>query len=425
MRSITPSRFSASALAIALAATLSLSAPALAQDEGDYEDKAESRSGITGGAAAASERARQKREARRAEQQAAAATPAEYPQSTRVEPESRASARGSARLKTMMEAYEAKDAAKTRSLADEVIGDARSNPYERAFAARLAAYAAYEAGDSAAAKALLTQAIDLNGLGNNDHFGAMFMLAQLQVQDEQYAESLVTLDRFLAESKSADPEHLVLKGNALYRTGKYAEAVAVLRQAIAASPQPRADWQGLLMGALAESGDTAEAARVAAQVAASSPGDRRAQMNLVAMYQQAGKDAEAIAVLERLRAAGQLTEERDYRLLFSLYANTENKEAQSIAVINEGLQKGVLKQDFNTLIALAQAYYFSEQVPQAIEAYRKAAPLDDDGETWLNLAKVLWQADRMGEAKDAARQAKAKGLRNPAEADRVLAQPGK
>lgn len=379
-------------------------------------------------AQSASDRAEQRR-ARQAQkqQEQAAATPQQqtYPNATRQAPEAKASAKLSPKLKKMVDLYEAQKGAEARAIADELLANAAANAYEKAFAAQLGAQLAYEAGDTNAAKAYLKQAVEFNGLDNNSHFGAMYMLAQLQIQDEQYAEALATVDRFLAESKSTNPEHLVLKGNALYRMEKYADAAAVLKQAIAASPNPRADWQGLLMGALAESGDTDGAARMAAEVAAKSPGDTRAQLNLVAMYQQAGKDAEAIAVLEKLRAAGQLTEERDYRLLYSLYANGENKEAQSIAVINEGLSKGILKPDYTTQLALAQAYYFSDQVPQAIEAYRKAAPLAKDGETYLNLAKVLWQAGRGKEAQDAARQAKAKGLKNPAEADKVIAQAGK
>lgn len=375
-----------------------------------------------------SDRAAERRaRAEQKKQEKSASTPQAqtYPNATRTAPEAKASAKLSPRLQKMVEHYEAQKGAEARAIADELIANAAANAYEKAFAAQLGAQLAYEAGDSNAAKAYLKQAVDFNGLDNNGHFGAMYMLAQLQLQDEQYAEATATIDRFLAESRSTNPEHMVLKGNALYRTEKYAEAAAVLRQAIDASPNPRADWQSLLMGALAESGDTAGAARVAADVAAKNPGDTRVQMNLVAMYQQAGKDDEAIAVLEKLRAAGQLAEERDYRLLYSLYANSENKEAQSIAVINEGLAKGILKPDYNTQLALAQAYYFSDRMPDAIEAYRKAAPLGKDGETYLNLAKVLWQAGRGAEAQEAARQAKAKGLRNPAEADKVIANAGK
>lgn len=348
-----------------------------------------------------------------------------YPNATRTSPEAKATAKYSPKLQKMVELYEGQKTAEARALADELIADPKANGYEKSFSAQLGAQAAYEANDTATAQAYLKQAIELNGLDNNGHFGAMYMLAQLQVQDEKYAEAMTTIDRFLAESKSVNPEHLVLKGNALYRMDKHAEAATVLKQAIAASPEPRADWQALLMGALAESGDSAGAARMAEEVAAKSPGDKRAQLNLVSVYQQSDQADKAIAVLETLRAAGQLTEDSEYRLLYSLYANSDKQEAKSIDVINDGLAKGVLKPDYNTHIALAQAYYFSDKVPQAIEAYKKAAPLAKDGEAYLNLAKVLWQNDRIPEAKDAARQAKAKGLKNPADADKVLALPGK
>ena len=98
-------------------------------------------------------------------------------------------------------------------------------------------------------------------------------------------------------------------------------------------------------------------------------------------------------------------------MLFTTYAGIEGREKDVIAVITEGLDKGVLQPEYNTYVALAQAYYFSDQPAQAITAYQKAAPLAKDGETYLNMAKVLQQENRISEAKAAARQALAKGIK--------------
>src|SRR5690606_30727218 len=106
------------------------------------------------------------------------------------------------------------------------------------------------------------------------------------------------------------------------------------------------------------------------------------------IYMESGQDDKAVAILEKLRAAGQLESEADYHNLYAMYINGE-KYAEGIAVIDEGLQKGALKPDFETYKALAQAYWFSEQPGKAIEAYQKAAPLAPDGETYLNLARAL------------------------------------
>ncbi|MCY1460961.1 hypothetical protein D9M71_785680 [compost metagenome] len=89
-------------------------------------------------------------------------------------------------------------------------------------------------------------------------------------------------------------------------------------------------------------------------------------------------------------------------------------------MINEGISKGILKPDYQTYLALAQSYYYTEQVPQAIEAWKNAAPLSKDGETYLNLAKVLHQEGRIPEAKQAARDALAKGVKKPADANNII-----
>lgn len=348
-----------------------------------------------------------------------------FPDATRKSPEARASAKGITRLQRMMKLYDGAKGAEARAVADEIVADEKANAYERAFAAQIAAQVAYEADDAPAAMAYLERTLSFDGLDNNGHYGAMLMLAQLQLQADQYALSLATFDRFFSETKTAKPEHLVLKGNALYRLERYPEAIAILRQAIDNNPDARPDWQQLLMAAYAESGQPAEATRLAEAIAARTPGDKRAQLNLAATYLQTNNFSKAAEVFERIRASGQLTEDREYRNLFAAYLNMEGKEREAAAVIDEGLKKGVLKADFQTYLALAQAYYFSEQVGPAIDAYKKAAPLDDDGDTYLNLARALWAADRIGEAREAAQQALAKGVKKPEEAKRIIALPGK
>ncbi|WP_425497863.1 tetratricopeptide repeat protein [Lysobacter arvi] len=374
-------------------------------------------------AQSAQQRAEERR-ARQSEGKQSSKPAEEYPQATR-KVEAKASSKGGAKLQKMIGLYDDDKGPEARAAADEIIATETFNAYDRAFAAQMAAQIAYDADDTAAAKDYLRKAIELNGLDNNGHYGAMYMLAQLQLQDEQYAESLKTLDTFFAETKSAKPEQLVVKGNALYRLERYPEAATVLKQAIDSSPNPKPEWQQLLMATYAESGNAGEAAKMAEAVAAKNPNDKRAQLNLAAVYQQGDMLDKSAAVLEKLRAAGQLTEDKEYRQLYATYLNMDGKEKEAISVINEGIQKGILKPDYQTYLAQAQAYYFSDQAGPAIDAYKKAAPLAPDGEAYLNLARVLWQEDRIPEAKEAARQAVAKGVKKPDDAKKILALPGK
>ncbi|MGH8083707.1 MAG: tetratricopeptide repeat protein [Lysobacter sp.] len=365
---------------------------------------------------------RQKRQKPAQEDKASAAQI--YPQATREEPTPELSRTMSKALEAMTALSQEGKAAEARAAADEVIADAKAGDYAKAYAAQIAGQIAYSGGDSDAAAKYYAQAVALDSLDNNAHYNAMFNLAQLQQSNGLVAEALATFERFLKETNSQDPAHLVMKGQSLYLLERYPEAITVLKQAIDASAEPKPEWQALLMQAYASSGQGASAVQAAEQVAAAKPDDKRAQMNLAILYQQADMPEKAIAVLEKLRAAGKLTEAPEYQQLFVTHLNMEGHEAQAIEIIQEGLKKGILQPDFNTQVALAQSYYFSGQTGPAIEAYQKAAPLDDDGSTYLNLAKILLNEGRKDEARAAAEQAQAKGLEQPDQATSIIQSAG-
>jgi len=347
-----------------------------------------------------------------------------YPDATREEPKAKPSSKMQGKLSKLFKAYEKPDNdAETLALAQELLAEPNANEYDKAMAAQLGGQAAYNLDDTATAKQLLQQVVDLNALDNNGHYQSLLMLAQLQLQDDEFAPGMANMDRYLAETKSNRPEDLIQKGQALYQMEKYAEAIPVLEQAIAATPEPKDNWYGLLLASFIAADRPADAIKIAEQMAAKNPDDKKAQLNLVATYQQADQYDKAVAVLEKMRAAGQLTEEKEYRQLYVSYANMDGREKDVISVVNEGLQKGALKPDYQTQLALAQAYYYSEQIPQAIEAWQKAAPLAPTGDTYLNLARVLWQEDRIPEAKVAARAALDKGLKKPEDAKKIIALP--
>lgn len=371
-----------------------------------------------GAAAAQSASDRSRSERGQVEQQRAGAE--QFPEATREAPDMKASGKTARKLQQMVDLQQEGNGAEAVAIADAILADADSNAYEKALAAQTAAQVAYEGGDVDRAVSLFEQVVELDALDNNNHYTMMLNLAQLQQQQERYAESLATYDRFFAETGSKDPQAMMMKGQALFLLERYPEAAELMEQAIQSGGETRPEWQALLMQVHAKSGNAGEAVRMAEQVAAAKPDDRRAQLNLAATYQQAGMQDKAVAVLEKMRGAGQLTEANEYQQLYTTYINMEGKEREAVAVIEEGLAKGVLSEDFNTTVALAQANYFSGQTEPAIEAYRKAAPLDNDGSTYLNLAKVLLNEGLDEEAKAAATQALAKGIGNPDEAQSII-----
>jgi tetratricopeptide (TPR) repeat protein len=348
---------------------------------------------------------------------------AKYPEATRQAPDAKGTAKMRKQLNAMIQAYNDDKFAEARQHAQAIESNAEANAYERSLAAQIGAHAAYDMDDTEAAMAALQRSIEAGGLPNNGHFDAMFMLAQLQLQEGQDEAGLATMERFLEETRSRNPQHLIIKGNTLYSLERYAEAAVAVKAALDASEEPEPSWSQLLVGIYFELDQPQEAARVAEELLARDPDNKRMQLNLASIYQQADQLDKAVAMLERVRASGQLSDEKEYRQLYATYLNMEGKEGEAIAVIEDGLAKGILKPGHEVYLALGQSYYFTDNDAKAIENYAKAAPLADDGETYLNLAKIYWQADRIAEAKRAAQQALDKGVRQQEDARKILALP--
>lgn len=386
------------ALAVALMVGSAFTGTAYAQDGGEEEKKDNGGSRASSPVMERIERAKQRRaKAQGGEQQASGGAQASssaplYPLATRVAPSQKVSAKESKTAKEVQADYEANKFDSVFAKVDAFSASNPTNAYLQAYLYQLAAVAANNAGDQQKSANYFRKAVDANGLDNNGHYQAMYNLAIQLNQLEQAAEALTVVDRFLNETKTDKTDPLVLKAIILGNLDRPAEGAALFEKILAAKPD-----------------------------------DRPTLMNAVAMYQQADNFDKANTLLENARKKGMLTEGSEYRTLFVGYINA-NKYAQAREVLEEGVNKGAIKpsqQLANDYSILAQHYYIDEnKIPQAIEFYTRAMKVSTDGEAALNLARVLRNEARMAEAKAAAREALAKGVKKPKDANAILALPG-
>lgn len=345
-----------------------------------------------------------------------------FPDATRVVEEGKVSRGLQRQLNDMIAALNEKDdPAKARELAEAVLANERANAYEKSVAAQVAGSAAGELDDIPASIAYMERAIAENGLDNEQHYGTMQNLAISYLSNEQADKAIPLFARLIEETKTTNPDfHFALAG-AYYESEQYPQAIEALKRTIALAPTPKPEWLRLLASAHTESEQPAEAAQALERLVALQPDDKRLILALASAYIDLEQADKAIATIEGARSRGLLTEARDYQNLYALYFNIDGKEKEVIAVINEGLSKGILSRDLPTLNALAQAAYFAEEMDLAINTYKEGAALDPKGETALNYAKVLSSEARDAEARDAAKAALAKGVAKPGEAWMVIA----
>jgi tetratricopeptide (TPR) repeat protein len=310
-----------------------------------------------------------------------------YPNATRQSPEAEAKGQNLKALQSLQEAYEKQDYAGVVAKADAIAGKSDANAYEKSFSYQLAGAAASELGDEAKAGDYFKKAVDANGLENNSHYQAMYNLAVVEYGLKQNEAALATLDKFIAETKTDNPEHFKLRAALLANLGRNDEAAKMFTDELAKNPN-----------------------------------DKKALLNAVATLQAANKDKEANALLEDAYKKGMLTDQKEVRALYVGYMNEERwKDAQK--VIEEGLAKGVLKEGpdlAKDYMILGQNAYFTGSDTDAIGFYSKAAPMAPDGEAYLNMAKILRDQGKTAEAKAAAQKALDKGIKKPSDAKLIL-----
>ncbi len=347
---------------------------------------------------------------------------AQYPDATREEPKAEFSQRLAKPVTRLQKAYEAEGQDdKVIAAAEEIIANEKATPYDRAMASLLAGTAAIALEDDAKAITYLTRAIEENALSNDNHYTAMLSLASVHVNASDYAKADPLIARVIAETKTTNPQVYGLQGASFYNNDKFAEAIPALKRAIELKPDaPEDQWQQMLLACYAETGDNAAAIALGEQLQRQKPDDKRALMMLAGIYSNADQQAKAAALLDSARQKGMLSEAADYQRLVSMYFGMD-REKDAAAILEEGMAKGIVPADGKNYAMLAQAYYFSDNIPGAIAAAQKAAPLATDGEPGLFLAQILGQEDRNAEAKAAAQQALAKGLKNPGNAWMAIA----
>jgi tetratricopeptide (TPR) repeat protein len=346
----------------------------------------------------------------------------EFPNATRSEPRTLKISESSS--KKINQAYELLDEgedAKAREILQGILDNAKSSPYEKALCLQGISQILYNEDDIAGAIEANEKALALDSLDNKSHFNLVYQVAQMNLMDERYDGALAAIDRWIALTGNETPEALALKGNALYRLERYPEASAAMQKAIAMSPEPSDTWQQILVASYYDAENFPEAAKAAEAVLAKDPSKKTVARQLASIYIEMEQGDKAIEVLEGAKARGLLTDAADLRQLFQLY-NYVERPAEAARTINEGLAAGILKEDFDTLKGLGDAWVLTaqdaadesalqkESFDKAIEAYTRASPLAKNGEMDFMRAQLLIQEkERFAEGKAAMNQALSRG----------------
>jgi tetratricopeptide (TPR) repeat protein len=355
----------------------------------------------------------------------------QYPNATRVAPKlDLTSEKDQKNLNAGLDAVSAGDKAKALQYLQPIADGGSKSKYAQALALQGLATIKYNDNDPKGAIALLQQSLANGVLPNDTYFQLEYMLAQFQVADEEYQPALDTLTKWRAEGKKETANSYALEGNIDYRLGKFPEAIAAIKKAQSLTDKPDPAWNQILMASYSQSGQGDQAAQVAQQSLAANPDDPKALDNAVAVLMQSNKNDEAIQVMEKARAGGNLKSEDNYVNLAKLYliraqsSNTDSKPdaTKSSQVLQEGMSKNIVTPSADNYLLLGEADELSDNTSGAVDAYTKALPTAKDGEAAIRGGQILLSQQKYSAAKSMIQQGIDKGVKQKGAAYMLLAE---
>jgi len=339
-----------------------------------------------------------------------------YPNATRKEPKLDMSSGDQRDLNKAADLINDNKNDEAEPLVQKVISNDHASKYAQAFAHQLQAQINWEKDKNAEAIAEYKKAVDMDALPNDAHFQVIYQIAQLQVQDEKYADALVTLDQWEKQTGAQNADELALKANCYYRTDKFQEAVDTMKKAVSMTDKPNDSWTQILMASYFELNQYDQAAAVVQQQMQKDPNNKKLLNQLATIYIQADKPQQALDLMAKAKSQGLITTSDDYMQLAKLEAAAD-KYKDASATLKEGLDKGILKPSFDTYKLQGDVCTQGEDDACAIDAYSKASPQAKDGNIDYQLGYLLFYSDKSKDAAEALNRAIQKGgLRQEGEA---------
>jgi tetratricopeptide (TPR) repeat protein len=350
-----------------------------------------------------------------------------YPNATRSEPKT--DLKNSAEQKVLQDglnALNSGDDAKAQELLQKALDSSKSK-YAQGIALEGLANLKFNAGDYKASIETYKKLLELNSVPNDAYFDSMFNLVNAYMGDEQYQAAQDELKVWREQGKRETPDSYAIEGNIAYRMKKYPEAIAAIKKAQSMTDKPKDSWNSILMASYAESGQGSQASSVIDQELAKDPGNKRLIQNALVVYAQANETDKALALLDRERSQGLMTDENDYLTAARIYANiaqtTDTGATNGLKganILQQGLGKGTVKATADNYKLLGDSFMIAGENDKALEAYNKAAPLASNGDIDYRRAQVMGAAQDFAAAKVAAQKAISRGVTHKGKAYLLL-----
>jgi tetratricopeptide (TPR) repeat protein len=243
-----------------------------------------------------------------------------------------------------------------------------------------------------------------------------YYLAQLYLATENYKEAIRLLEQYIARSEIVGADHYYKLGQAYYMNEQLDKALPNIDRAVTMYEQSdRLPPEGLYqyqMSLYYSRENYPKVIEVLEKLVRHYPKTSHWR-TLAQVYGLAGRPLDQLHAFDTIYTAGALNQEKELRLLASLYLEQEYPY-KAAKILQEGVDEGQVEQTSRNLELLAGAWSLAKEQDKSIPVMEQAAAKADDGELYARLSQLYLSIDEYQKALDAGREALKRDLKKPA-----------
>ncbi len=270
--------------------------------------------------------------------------------------------------------------------------------YDKAYLARFIANMYATLGESQKAIDYLKQAVEPDILNESDHGDALKLLADLQMQEQAYADALKNYEAWMDFTGKSDGDTWVKISNAQYQLKRLDKMIAPADNAIAAYGDKQNKNPYLLkLTSYYERKKYKDAVKVLETAVQLFPTEKAFWTQLGNFYLLTEDFKRGMATLDLAYKQGFLEKESHLKTLASLYSQN-NIPHKAARILEKHINSGEIKRDDQNLFSLANAYHAAQEIDTAAKYFSELAKMTNESKHYAKLGTLLAQDEQFKKA---------------------------
>ena len=286
------------------------------------------------------------------------------------------------------------------------------NSYERAMLWNFYAFMYYGNDDISSAIEHFELVIKEEAIPDALYLSTLYSLAQLSMQQQNYAQALAYLQQWQANNtKALTAQQHIMFAQVYYQDKQFDKVIVAVEKAIdlahANNATIKENWLILQRASYYELKQPQQVVKVIEQLVRLYDKPEY-WLQLAGMYGEVGQEAKQLAVMEASWQAGHINKEQDVMTLAQLY-RFHQVPYKAALLLEQAIAKGTVVASEKSLEALAQAYIAAKEDEKALPILTKASEIADTGKFDVQLAQAYLNLERWQDAITAANKALSRG----------------